>query len=462
VDVSAYRLTPVQEGLLFYTLAEPRSRAYFGQVAFRIDGALDTAAMARAWSSTVRRHPVLRTSFTWQGAAGPLQRVHPEVDAGVETCRLQADDDEAGALEACLAAERERGFDPAHAPLTRLTHVQAAHDRHWIVWSHHHLILDGWSIPIVLADLFAEYRAALGLRGTLPPPPRPFHEYLAWLDRQDADRARDFWRQAFAGWRERRPARTMPDASDDRGEIVREIPSRELAATARRHRVTLNTVVQGAWALVLGRRDPSTDVVLGVTSAGRPFDLDGSDRMVGPFINTLPLRVAVAGAERVDAWLRELQARQARMRQFEHCPLSDIRGWIGAAGTGPLFDALIVYENYPIDALLGNELGPLGIADVRFTAWNHYPLTLRVVPHEDRLVLALLHDRRRIDDERALEMLADLEAALPAVARGMERPLGELLRVAAWTSPSFDEVEAGAHRSAEAMLIAARRRTAES
>src|SRR5262249_50847504 len=164
------------------------------------------------------------------------------------------------------------------------------------------LVLDGWSIPIVLSDLFAHYRAALTDTRVVSPPPRPFHDYIRWLQQQDRGRAREFWRQAFAGWTRPRTDHT-PGLQEDRGESARAIGCRDLLAASRRQRVTLNTLVQAAWALALGRRTRSRDVVFGVTSAGRPYDLEGADRMVGPFINTLPFRASIPTRERVTMWL---------------------------------------------------------------------------------------------------------------------------------------------------------------
>jgi amino acid adenylation domain-containing protein len=458
-DAPSYRLTPVQEGLLFYALAEPASSAYFGQLAFRVDGPLDPHALQAAWTSTVERHPVLRTSFSWDAATGPVQRVHPHVRANVATDDLNTvGDDESSALDAFLAVDRTRGFNLGTAPLTRLTVIRVHANRHWIVWSHHHLILDGWSIPIVLADFFAHYRAALAKTRVSSATPRPFGDYVAWLERQDSGRARIFWRRAFDRWTESPLQWSTPRSQEDRAEALLQTASRELVAVARRERLTLNTLAQGAWALVLGHRRSSRDVVFGVTSAGRPFDLDGADQMVGPFINTLPFRVQLPAGERAGAWLRDLQRRQVEMREFEHCPLADVRSWIGASGNQPMFDALMVFENYPVDDLLVREMGPLGVSDLRFTAWNHYPVTLRVVPQTESLLLTLLHDRRAVSGNEAARILSDVAAAALAIARGIDHELGTLERMVAWASPSPEQIEASAHRSAEAMLPGSRRR----
>jgi non-ribosomal peptide synthetase component F len=324
------------------------------------------------------------------------------------------------------------------------------------------VILDGWSIPIVLADLFAHYRAALTHTRVAAPPPRPFRDYIAWLDRQDPGRARDFWQRTFAGWTGALTGPNPSGASEDRGEATRAIACGDLVALSRRLRLTLNTLAQGAWALVLGRRAGSRDVVFGVTSAGRPYDLDGADRMVGPFISTLPFRATLSAGQPVDAWLRGVQERQVEMRQFEYCPLAEVQSWTGARGPGQLFEALIVFENYPVDALLTAELGTFGVSDVRFTAANHYALTLRVVPRPDRLLLTLLYDRARVSDTQAARILQDLEAALSAIARSGDGDLGSLEQMIVWASPSPEEIETGARHSAEAMLSASRRRVVQS
>ena len=304
--------------------------------------------------------------------------------------------DEAGfaaRLEGFLAEDRGRGFDFTAGPLLRVALLQGADERQVVVASHHHLILDGWSQGRVIGELLQAYAALRrGAAPGLPAVPPPV-AYAGWLARQDRAVGEAFWRDQLAGldgpFRLALPAPAAEAAGTAAamGEHKLALPAgatARLQAFARRHRLTLNTLVQGAWAILLARYSGKREVVFGATVAGRPGTLVDAERMVGLFINTLPVRARVDEAAALVTWLVELQAAMAEAQAHGHCSLAEIQRWAGTPGGEALFDTLTVYENYPLDAALqdGSALTGLGFAITgsRTLEQTNYPLALAVLP----------------------------------------------------------------------------------
>ncbi len=438
----SYPLTPLQQGILFHALHAGETGVYVEQVTCRVTGALDAAAFERAWRLVVERHPALRTACDWHGGHEPLQVVHRQVDLRVERhdWRGVPASERERRIDLFLAADRARGFDLAAAPLMRLSLLQLADDLHQAVWTNHHIILDGWSRPVVLDEMFAAYEAlARGLSPSLGAV-RPYRDYVAWLAGQDLGEAERFWRRRLAGFAARNRLRIDRGAgagratagASDRKERRRltAAATASLARFARERQLTVYSVLQGVWALVLAGAAGARDLVYGTVVAGRPAALPEVERMVGLFINTLPARVAVDGGEPLVPWLRRLQAEQVEMRQFEHTPLAAIQPWSELPAGEPLFDTLFVFENFPSLSRAGAELDErlqVRFTDLRGFDQNNFPLTLTVVPSDpygceamydpERFaaadVAALLDGFVRVLDEA----LAHPEASLAEIAR---------------------------------------------
>jgi amino acid adenylation domain-containing protein/non-ribosomal peptide synthase protein (TIGR01720 family) len=412
-----YELSPMQGEMLSQTLRLPDSGVYCVQFHGRLSGALDRSAFQRAWAAVIDRHPVLRTAFHWRGLEKPEQTVWRQA-----AMPLQEDDwsglteeEQARRLEGFLLADRQRGFTLDQAPLLRLALFAAGPDSWRFALSVHHLLLDGWCVSLVFSEVLAFY-AAYSHGGAAPRlgHPRPYRDFILWLQRQDAREAEAFWQRELAGFDAPTPlpGDLAPGTASDpaSAQADRELPVPLTAALdemARRHRLTLNTLVQGAWALLLARASGRRDVVFGTTVAGRPADLPGSESMIGLFINILPLRVEIAPEMPLADWLRRLQERYTAVRQNEH----------GQAGTG-LFESVLAFENYPRG---GNASGEGGFAldKLETVDFNHYALTLVAVPGE-RLLLRLAWSPARFTAEsaaRILEQLAALLAGMPEQAR---------------------------------------------
>ncbi|HEV2733903.1 MAG TPA: condensation domain-containing protein, partial [Longimicrobiaceae bacterium] len=429
-----YPLSPLQQGMLFHTLYAPSSGTYFEQFAFTLRGALDEAAWEAAWERVTERHAVLRSAFAWEKREKPLQIVSRAARAPWrrEDWRGLAEEERRARFEAFLREDRERGFELGRAPLMRLALLRVADDAREFVWSHHHLLLDGWSVGLVLGEVFELYEAFRAGEQITRPAPRPFREYVAWLGKRDPAAAEAFWRGELRGFRAPTPlgidrgarAGAAGEYGEERLDLSPEATA-ALAELARHRRVTLSTVVQGAWALLLARYSGEDDVVFGATVSGRPAELPGVDRMVGLFINAVPVRVRVPSGALLAPWLQELQARQAETREHEHAPLVDVRAWSELPAGEPLFDSLLIFENFPVDASASEPRGGVEVAGFRAFERTNYPLTLVVAPAEG-LVLRAMYEADRLDPAAVRRMLGHLRTLLEAAARDPEARLGEL------------------------------------
>ncbi|MCY1022989.1 non-ribosomal peptide synthase/polyketide synthase [Pyxidicoccus sp. MSG2] len=428
-----YPLSPLQEGLLFHGILSGGVGAYFEQVSCSFHAPLNTAAFRHAWQVAVARMPVLRTAFRWQGLERPLQMVL----AGVELPWREEDwrgvppREQQARLEALLAEDRARGLDLTVAPLMRMVLIRLDERVHHLVWSFHHLLMDGWSVGLLLQQVFSFYES-FG-RGETPRVARApaFREYIAWLGRQDLEEAGQYWRRELAGFERTTP---LPeDRAPGNTGATRHLSRLSLSAAstaslqdfARQHQLTLNTLVQAAWALLLGRSAGVEDVVFGATVSGRPADLEGVESMVGLLINSLPVRMRLPAGERLGTWLQELQRRQAEQRQYEFSPLVQVQGWSGLPRGTSLFESLLVFENYPLDSAVWSWARDLDVRDFVVSEWTNYPLTLVVAPGRE-LQLKLLHDAERFDADAAAGMLAHLRALLESFVTHADARLDEV------------------------------------
>ncbi len=433
-----YPLSPMQQGMLFHSLYAPETGVYFEQTSWTLRGDLDVSAFEQAWGRVLARHSALRTSFLWEDLDEPLQVVHRDLDLPFERrdwVDLPEDEQEAR-LKRFLWKDRERGFELSEAPLMRLALIQTAEDIFHFVWSHHHLLVDGWSLPIIFGEVFALYEALQRGEAPVLQPTRPYRAYIAWLQQQNMAEAEAFWRGALAGFTAPTPLAVdsiSPDLElkeDEEDYALHRIglpaeTTEALRAVARQHQLTLNTIVQGAWALLLSRYSGEDDVVFGATVSGRPPELPGADSMVGLFINTLPVRAQIAPDASVLAWLKGLQDQQAEMRQYQYSPLVEIQGWSDVPRDLPLFESLLVFENYPVDEAVRRRQTDLGIgAGHSFTRTN-YPLTLAVAPGREMGVV-IAYDRCRFDADAIARMAGHLRTLLKGIAADLQQNLATL------------------------------------
>ncbi|MEU4892907.1 non-ribosomal peptide synthase/polyketide synthase [Streptomyces sp. NPDC044780] len=429
-----YPLTPMQAGMLFHGLMEPASDAYVNQVQLTLTGVRDSRALDTAWRRTVAANPILRTRLVWADTPEPLQvvmgRAAPRIVHHDWTRRPE--EWREAELRRLLDQDRAEGIDLSTAPLMRLALIRLSAEEVRIVWTFHHVLLDGWSAAQVFDEVCERYAALTAGRTPVVPARRPFREYLGWLGEQDTAEAERYWRTALAGFTsptglpwDRPPSGAHRSASSGSHRVTLGAEeSARLRTTARRAGLTMNTVVQGAWALLLSRYGGTDDVCFGTTVSGRPAALPGVESMVGVFINTVPTRVRVAGGSPLLAWLRELQSAQSEARLFDFVSLAQLGGWSEVPGGVNLFDSIVVFENYPFDgeAIAAHGLGLRQERDLEPTS---YPLSVVVAP-EERLSISLDYDPAAFDAPTIERLGGCLRELLEQMAAGPERRLDEL------------------------------------
>jgi amino acid adenylation domain-containing protein len=417
-----YELSPMQQGMLFHSIYSPDSGAYFEQSLFTIKGKLNLVAFAHAWQRVMDRHPILRTSFLWEDLEKPLQAVYRQIDLSLDThdWRNLSAEERDDRLQSFIAADRRRGFLLSDAPLIRLALFRFSENECRFLFSRHHLLLDRWSRALLLKDFFAIYDALASGSEPHLDLPRPFGDYISWLSAQDVVAAEKFWRTNLRDFSEptslgleRNAVRAI--AGEQYADLriqLSETATAELLNFAREHRLTLNTLVQGAWALLLSRYSGEDDVVFGVTVAGRPATLAGAESMVGLFINTLPLRVHVSPQMPLLSWLKELQEQQGELQQYEYSSLLDIQGWSDVPRGVPLFESILVFENLPVGSSYQATNNSVEVSSDRgIGSTTGYPLTVLVNPAQ-RLSVQVVYDRARYHAESIRRLLSHLQTLL--------------------------------------------------
>ncbi|MFC9892196.1 amino acid adenylation domain-containing protein [Nocardia sp. NPDC127579] len=374
-------LTPLQRGLLFHArLAAGGPDAYTVQAVFEFAGTVDTARLAAAAAALIERHQVLRTAF--------------DVDTGVQVVLDQVEmpwrtvEATRGEVADLVANELARPFDPARAPLIRFLCIRCGPADVRLVVTNHHLILDGWSMPLLFGEFLILYETSGDSAGFGAPP--SYRRYLEWLARRDARSGLEVWRTALADLPEPtlvtgpRPPIEDPEAPAKR-EIAVPLPTTTtttLADLTAARGITVNTVIQVAWALLLTELTGHTDLVFGATVSGRPAGLPDADRIIGMLVNTIPVRVTLRPDEPVRDLLARVQREQGALIEHHTAGLSDIQA---DAGLGPLFDTTLVVESYPLDLpalLTAADRAALQVTNFRTRNATHYPLSLEAKVHD--------------------------------------------------------------------------------
>ncbi|MEH1931936.1 condensation domain-containing protein [Nostoc sp.] len=420
-----YELSPVQNGILFHSLYAPETGLYLIQFSFTLRGHLDIVAFDRAWQEVTARHTILRTSFYWQEIDKPLQVVHQQVKVPLEQYDWRGIDpvEQEKTLSSFLVSDRQKGFDISQAPLMRLTVIRLAENTYQFVWSKHHLILDGWSGSLLLEEVFQIYKKLSQSQQIFLAPCRPFKEYIAWLQKQDLSKAEVFWRQMLNGIKAPTPLTyleienlsSQEEKYDEQQIKISAVTTEILQSLARQHQLTLNTLFQGAWAILLSRYSCQNQVVYGCGVSGRPVDLEGVESMVGVFINTLPVCVKFNSEQYLLAFLKELQAQQVKMRQYEYSPLVEIQGWSEVPRGMPLFKSIVVFENYPMTKVLQNNEEDLELLKLNGFYKTNYPLNVIGYPGSE-LVIGINYDCQLFDAATITGILQDIEILLQSMA----------------------------------------------
>ncbi|WP_104478730.1 non-ribosomal peptide synthetase [Actinokineospora auranticolor] len=421
-------LSPLQEGMLYHSALDTDGLdTYTVQTVYGIDGPLDAARLRASWQALVARHAALRACFRYVSGARMVQVIARDAEIPWRETDLSGlpEDIADGEVDRLAAAELADRLRIDAAPLTKLHLVRLAPDRHRLVHTLHHVLVDGWSMPIIHRELAAIYAAggdASGLPDTVS-----YRDYLAWLARQDKEAAKAAWRAELSGVDTPTTVASVdPTRVPDIDTAIVELPeelTEGLARLARGQGLTLNTVVQGAWAVVLAHLAGRTDVVFGATASGRPAELPGVESMVGQLLNTLPVRVRLDGARRAVDLFADLQRTQSALMAHQHLGLQEVQT---AAGPGASFDTLVIYENFPRKGLGRPEGGGLALLPVkRGRNSSHYPLTLITGPG-DRMPLILDYDQGVFDRTAAESVVGSLARVLARLVAEPDVLIGRL------------------------------------
>ncbi|HXM57227.1 MAG TPA: amino acid adenylation domain-containing protein [Candidatus Dormibacteraeota bacterium] len=472
----SYPLSSLQRGLLFNSLRSQRPGVEVAQLVCRMREALDPHALEQAWNRVVARHAALRTGIRWDATGSLLQEVHRTALVPMEQgdWRAHPAQQQRELLERYLRADRMRPFQLDVPPLLRLACFRLGEADYHCVLTAHHVVMDGRSLLIALDEAFGRYDALLEGREVELPPARPYREFVAWQQRQDATGHEAYWRDLLRGYVEpvsvaafgvaAAPAGADPGTGHDERDVWLSVEvSTALRGLARARGLTLNTFVQAAWALLLARYSGRPDVVFGATRSIRRGTVAGVDDMVGLFLNTLPVRVGVPRGMPLRDWLDGLRAQAITVRDRQHTPLTQVLQWSEVPPGVPLFDSIIVFENFLLDRRLRSRGG----------AWSRREFTLRRQPgypvvlygfDEPRLLLKLIYDPGALESATAGRLLGNLERLLAGMAADPDRPLGALpmlgaaeerRQVVEWNATDHPRPEAGVHELFEAQ--AARR-----
>ncbi len=437
-----YALSPMQQGLLFHTLYEAEPGIYIEQVSCSMRGDWDLDLFEQAWRQAIERHPILRTGFGWEGFDEPIQVVLKSAQFSIEQYDwggASSTDygDYAQRLDTFLKDDRARGFDLGKAPLMRLTVIGVGRNNYKLIWTSHHLLLDGWSMSLLFKEVFERYDALHRGAQAQFVPTRPYRDYIAWLKRrkrQDQQNAETFWRLTLKGFSSATPLAVycatpgQIEVRPTHQELGLSLPvslTVALQEAAKQHQLTLNTFVQGAWALLLSRYSGEDDLVFGSVVSGRPPDLKGVEAMIGLFINTLPVRAQIPLHASSRSWLEALQDSQAKSRQFEYVSLLQIQEWSEIPRPRPLFESVVVFENYPVAESLEEGFEGFAVSDIQLEERASYPLALIAVPGAE-LQLRIAYDCRRFDAYRVIRMSGHLQTLLEQMADHPDRPIIDL------------------------------------
>ncbi|MFF3917216.1 amino acid adenylation domain-containing protein [Streptomyces sp. NPDC001852] len=426
-----YPLSPIQQGLMFEQLYRGGTGIYIEQLLITLEGELDPLAFERAWQTVVDRHPVLRTTFHWQGDRA-LQVVHRSARLPLEVLdwRNLATEEQDRRLGTWLARERIEGFPLERAPLMRNAVIRRSETGWTFAWRFSHLLMDGWSFGLAMQEFAHCYRALRrGEQPALPPAP-PYRNYLAWWQAQDPAKDAEFWQGELGGHVPPEPlhldGEPVPENTATHAFLELELDDLApgLRTLARERQLTLNTLVQGAWLLVLSRYHGTEDVACGATIAHRPADLAAGQSILGPMIVTLPVRERLDPHRALLPWLSDFQTHMAAVREHSRLPLVEIQRLAGRSPDTPLLETSVSFENVPMPDLALDDVG-LSVRDIFYDGRPHFPITMVIMPG-DRMPLRIVHDLRRFAPEPARRIADQLVSVLRQVVRRPELTLGEV------------------------------------
>ncbi len=429
-----YPLSPTQKGMLFHSVLDDTAPVYFEQLSFTINGMLDIDAFKTAWDHIISLNTTFRTLFKWTKVKDPLQIVLKKLPvelllhdiSGLEKTEQNIK------IQAFLHNDKATPFNLEQGPLIRLNLFVIDDQTHHFVWSHHHIIIDGWCLPIVLKDLFDAYMSYVA-GSTLPSPVRrPYRDYIGWYLKQDKDKALTFWKKQLGDLDAPTslPVDRIPGPSSSTKVAKEELVlSQEMTLAlqdlAQKERITQSSLIQAVWAILLSNYSSLNDVVFGATVSGRPADLKGSEDMVGLFINTLPVRVSLTYEITATQLLHHVQDISLAIRDYEYSLLPDIKAVSAIPNTQNLFDSIVVFENYPIESFSMVQDSGFSISDTKAFEMTNFPLTMLIAPGL-QMGITMHYYKSLFDKETVQSMMEHMSRIISAVTENPDIKVSEI------------------------------------
>ncbi len=419
-----YPLSPLQQGLLFHSVYARESSSYLQQVCWQFKGTLNTELWQQSWRQLIEIHPVLRTGFDWKGSEQPLQLVYKQVDLLWQTLNYSKVSTEKfdKVITDFIHDDRNNPFDTRKTPLIRFALLDFGSGHYFFVCTHHHLLLDGWSLPKLLEDVFKIYAAKLKGEVARLTTRKPFRDYIEWLSELDSLEQERFWQQKLKGF-----SATNKLSIDLGGEahnqsavfqqqtiILNEGLTQAIETFSRQQRVTINIITQAAWVILLSRYCNSKDIVFGLTVAGRPAALPDVENILGLFINTVPVRTLLTDEQTVSQLLKQLFKDHFERESYSHIQLAELQALSDIQGGQGLFDTLFIFENYPVDETLEQKTTTLSVEDFKVYEQTDLPLTLLIAPGK-QLSITVSYQQQRFNESAIQALLGHFQHIMTAI-----------------------------------------------
>lgn len=433
-DISSiYRLSGLQEGMLFHGLFNQKAEAYIAQFACDISN-VNLVVFEESWNYVLKLHSILRTAFYYDAFNIPVQSVHKEVKLPIEVIDFTSmnEAEKAAAIRHFEKADRLKGFDFKKPPLMRITFMQLGEDRFRMLWTTHHILFDGWSLPIMMEEFLSMYEQILSGQLIKLKEEDFYEDYIRYIERKDKAQSEQYWRGYLKGLQQGTLLPFVNNTSERTKGAglykslsidIDTAKTEEIQTFAKRNRLTVNTIVQGVWAYLLHQYTGSSNIVYGVIVSGRPDDLPAVERKVGLYINTLPLHSRLDEKVNIVEWLQEMQADQVKSREHQYSPLHKTQRWSGIQGD--LFDSLLVFENYPVSKIISAKKWSLQFDNVELSEQTNYPLTVLVNSAEQINVKFSFNDYL-LDEAYVAQIKDQFEHVLIQITGGRIKEVSEV------------------------------------
>jgi Condensation domain len=417
-----YELTPVQKGLLFHCLYDRESQLYLFQIVYRVESSLNIDAFAKAWQLVIDRHTTLRTGFYWSEIDKELQVVYKQVKAPIThyDWRNIEEVEQERRLASFIESDRQKGFDLSKPCQMRLSLIRLDEDCYQFIWSYHFIIMDGWSDSLLIKEFIQIYETLSQNKKIALAPTRPYKDYINWLKEQDISKTEIFWQQVLQGIKTPTPLTYIEKTNlssiqeqryDEEKIKLSAADTKALESFAIQNRLTLATIFNGIWAILLSRYSGCNNVLYGCTSNGRPVDLTGAESIAGLFLNTLPVYAKVDIEQPLSSWLQHLQTQLLETRRYEYTPLTEIQGWSQVPRNFTLFDSIVVMEDFSVQRFVEDSGVNLKIKYAKTYYKNNYPLNLVIYP-DNELFIAFSYDSRKFDNDAITGIFQDIQILL--------------------------------------------------